>query len=114
MTDQGCPEGMYPLDSTYEANDFGTFEQLQSEAEAASNSLNLPLSWFFDDGEYDEEGPSFTLVSLMPRKHGSTWSMRTRSFDRDTVQAWLDTWMRGEIDRWFGWGEAEQGEAVDR
>lgn len=103
MSDNGCPEGMYPLESTYEPGDYDTFEELRADAEAASDVLNLPLSWFFDDGEYDPEGPSFTLVFLMPRKYGQTWSMRTRSFDRETVQKWLDTWLRGQINNWFGW-----------
>ncbi|PRB01769.1 hypothetical protein [Microbacterium sp. MYb64] len=110
MSDDGCPEGMYPLDSTYPAEAHATFEALRENAESASDSLNLPLSWFFDDGEYDDEGPSFTLVFLMPRKHGSRWSMRTRSFDRGVVQAWLDTWLRGEINRWFGWSDGSTDE----
>lgn len=107
MVDKGCPEGMYPLDSSFEANVYDTFEELRSAAENASDILNLPLSWFFDEGEDGDYGPSFTIVFLMPRKYGQTWSMRTHSFDRPTVQAWLDTWLRGEIDRWFGW--ADQG-----
>lgn len=114
MADNGCPEGMYPLDSTYDANDYDTFEGLRAAAERASDALNLPLSWFFDDGEFDGAGPSFTLTFLMPRKYGQTWSMRTRTFDYPTVQAWLDTWLRGEVNRWFGWDStpSEQGEWV--
>lgn len=106
-TFEGYPKGMFPLDLTYEANEYDTFAELKAEAEQASNSLNLPLSWIFDDPKWCEDGeePAFTLVFLMPRKDGNTWGMSTTNFDRAEVQAWLDTWLRGEINTWFGWSQ---------
>jgi len=92
---------MYPLDVDYAPNEFDTFAALRESAEAASNALNLPLSWWF--GDSDE--PGFTLVFVMPRKGNRAWSMTTLTYDRDEVQAWLDTWLRGEISEWFGWEE---------
>lgn len=110
MTIEGCPEGMYPLDLDYEPEVCDTFESLREGAERASNILNLPLSWYFSGHENDEdadedEKPSFTLVFVMPRKSNRTWGVRTYNFDHAEVQAWLDTWVRGEINTWFGWTE---------
>lgn len=106
MSLEGCPEGMYPLDTYYDANEYATFEELRADSEAASSVLNLPLSWYFNEvkEEWDEDDwePSFTLVFHMPRKNAN-WSNTTKSFDRAEVQEWLDTWLRGEINKWFGW-----------
>ncbi len=106
MTYEGCPEGMYPLDVHHETNYCDDFRELRAWAEAASDILNLPLSWYFadPDPEYDQNLPTFALVFHMPRKN-SNWSVTTSKFDREEVQAWLDTWVRGEITKWFGWQE---------
>jgi|GEM_PF-2681554 len=102
-----CPEGMYPPDLDYD-EEYDAFADLRAAAEGLSNCLNLPIAWHFDgpDVEYAEpdDEPEFALVFLMPRK-GKTLAMWTGDFDRAEVQAWLDTWLRGEINKWFGWTE---------
>lgn len=105
-----CPEGMYPMESEY-VTDCETFAALREHAEQASDSLNFPIGWTLYDestedwGAFgDEERRSFELVFLMPRKYGKTWSIRTAVFDRPEVEAWLSTWLRGQVDRWYGFG----------
>lgn len=102
MTYDGCPEGMYPMDLTYEPEEYETFQELTEDAERASNILNLPISWWFQEDTEDEER-RFTLVFIMPRKQNSTWGMTTTYFDRVEVQAWLDTWIPAQMAEWFGW-----------
>ena len=100
------PKGMYAVDSCFEPNWEATFGELRATAEALSDSLNLPIAWFFDD-QRDEFSckdwqPTFELVFFMPRKMQTT-SFITANFDRETVQNWLDTWLKSQIDHWFGW-----------
>jgi hypothetical protein len=110
MTTTSCPEGMYPLDSHHDTNRCADFAELKDWAERQSDALNLPLSWYIYDEdsegwEDDAEPRNFTLVFHMPRKH-SNWSLTTAVFNRAEVQEWLDTWLRGEINTWFGWTES--------
>lgn len=101
---EGCPDGMYPLDVYYDDSPCKDFAELKIQAESTSDVLNLPLSWYFSDPEDEDDSRSeFSLVMVMPRKQLRTWSMRTKVFDRDEVQQWLDTWVRQEINEWFGW-----------
>ncbi len=101
---EGCPEGMYPLDVYYDTTVYDTFEELRIAAEESSDILNLPLSWYFNeaDPENGEPRAGFQLVFHMPRK-GANWSMTTYDFDREIVQEWLDSWVRIQINKWFGW-----------
>lgn len=109
------PSGMYPMDGDY-LEEFARFADLRTVAEGASDILNFPISWTLYDetdddwGRYVPEGDSdrreFTLTFLLPRKHGRTWALRTREFDRAEVQGWLNTWLRVEVNRWYGFDEA--------
>lgn len=104
---KGCPEGMYPLDLTYPAEYvFDTLEGFTAEAERASNILNVPLSWWFDDNEH---GDGLTLIFAMPRKNLSTWAIKLRSVGdrRDEVEAWLRDFTKKEMTVWFGWEEGK-------
>lgn len=98
---------MYLMDTTYEAEEFDTFAQLRQKAEAASDVLNFPICWYLYHegvaGWHPSEGREFTLVFLMPRKYGTTWGVTTRNFDPQEVQEWLDTFIRGEVMKWYGW-----------
>lgn len=106
---------MYPMDQTYPAEGHDSFEELRVDAEAASDCLNFPISWTLYDessedwGKYVEPGETdkkeFNLTFLMGRKHGATWGMSTSNFDRAVVQAWLDTFIKGEVMKWYGWSE---------
>lgn len=103
---------MYPMDSDYTTK-HETFAELREAAENASDVLNYPICWFFHDetsedfGKWLEPGevdrPEFTLTFMMPRKSGRTWSITTHDFDHDEVQAWLDTFIKGEVLKWYGW-----------
>lgn len=103
---------MYPMDGDYTI-EHDTFASLREAAESASDVLNYPISWFFHDetseewGKYLEPGTldtkEFTLTFLMPRKSGRTWSIKTEDFDHDEVQEWLDTFIKAEVFRWYGW-----------
>lgn len=103
----GCPDGMYPLDSTYEANYCDTFVELREYAERQSGVLNLPLSWWFDEdtrwhGDEPDWKPTFRLVFHSPRKHVN-WSLETAKYDRDEVEAWLESFTKKAMTDWFGW-----------
>ena len=101
------------MDVDYESEEFDSFAEMREAAEKSSDSLNFPIGWTIYD-EQDEdwnvyvtpgvtETPSFELIFLLPRKWGKTWGMRTATFDRAEVQQWLDTFVRGEVMRWYGW-----------
>lgn len=96
--ERGCPEGMYPVDFDFVPNEYDSFEEFKKDAEETSNILNLPISWFFA-----EEESTFELAFAMPRKGLQTFGMILRNYDREKVQAWLDTWLKQEIHKWFGW-----------
>lgn len=98
----GCPEGMYPMDSTFPVNQEDSFKDLRAWAESVSDALNLPLSWYFDD----EDTWRFTLYVYMPRKNKVCSVSCPFTVDsRAEIQEWLNTWLRGEINTWFGWDE---------
>jgi hypothetical protein len=105
-----CPDGMYPMDFTYEPEECYDFAELKVEAEGKSDFLNLPIAWAFNC-LYDEgvdvvtERECFDLVFLMPRKYGQTWGLRTFKYDRTEVLGWLDTWLREQVNEWYGWSE---------
>ena len=106
MTD-GCPEGMYPLDSDFEDNWFDTFAELAEAGESSSDVLNVPMSWFFT-GDEDEDDFTNTvqLVFYMPRK-GRTWSMRAKydPAERAENEQWLKDFTKREMTTWFGCDE---------
>ena len=102
---------MYPMDGEY-LTERESFASLREAAENASDVLNYPISWFFHDetsedwGKYLEPGEvdkrEFSLTFLMPRK-SRTWAIVTGDFDHDEVQEWLDTFIKGEVLKWYGW-----------
>lgn len=109
---EGNVQGMYPLDDD-EVEEFDTFAELREVAEAASDSLNLPLTWHFQSEKQswddDHWQPSFTLMFLTPRRR-SSWAVRCAQFDTAEVLAWIDSWLRGEINKWFGWPSDPESE----
>lgn len=104
---------MYPMDSDYQHEPYDTFAELREHAEQASNRLNFPISWTLYDesdedwGKYLEPGEQdtreFHLTFLMPRKYGKTWAVTTKNFDPAEVREWLDTFIKGEVMKWYGW-----------
>lgn len=100
---QNCPDGMYPWDVDYEGSGgaYLTFEAFK--AATYHDSLNIPISWYFNP---DDEDGEFVLVYVMPRKYGKTWSMRLApGFDRAEVEAWLEEWTKQVARRHYGWTE---------
>jgi len=103
---------MYPMEGDYET-EYDSFAELKEHAEKASDVLNYPISWFMYDeqdedwGEYlapgEDDKKQFTLTFLMPRKNGQAWSVTTTNFDRTEVQSWLDSFIKAEVLRWYGW-----------
>jgi len=87
---------MYPLvDGPTYSEIYDSFAELRTAAEKMIGSLNFPLSWWLDDDSFD-------LCIFMPRKSRTTvWS--TANFDRAEVQEWLDSFVRAEVAKWYGW-----------
>lgn len=112
----GCPDGMYPMDSDYGPEDYSSLTEFIDAAEAASNSLNFPISWYLYDENHEDwrkyesdEERNFKLVFLMPRKYGKTWSIRlVGDFDSDALMGWLRSWIRAQSNTWFGFTEEKK------
>jgi hypothetical protein len=99
---------MYPMSVDYPESIHDNFADFKAEAEAASDCLNFPISWTFrdsDDEDMFDDPFFFELVFLLPRKYGKTWSIRLEgdNFDREEIQTWIDTWLKGEVMHWYGW-----------
>jgi hypothetical protein len=98
-TPKGCPDGMYPWDVDYAEQAHATFDEFK--AHQRPDSLNLPISWYFNPAD---EGGEFVLVYVMPRKYGKTWSVRLApGFDRAEVEAWLEDWTHEVAAQHYGW-----------
>jgi len=88
------------MDSDYE-NEADSFAELVERAEAGSDVLNFPISWYVTLDETDK----FEVVFLMPRKYGKTWSLYTHVFDADEAVAWVKDFTRQAAEEWYGWNE---------
>ena len=96
-----CPENMYPWDVDYPEEDaYETFEGFK--ANVRYDSLNLPVSWWFDS-----DTGVFTLVWVMPRKGGRTWSVSLApGYDRNEVEQWLEDWTKSFAAYHYRWTTA--------
>jgi hypothetical protein len=105
---------MYPLvDNPTHRLEYGTFEQLRHAVEGTFEDLNQIQSWMIyderdenwgDDADIDGDERTFLLCILMPSK-SQTIVWMTHAFARDTVQAWLDSYVRARTMRWYGWAD---------
>ena len=104
----GCPRLMYPWDVSYDDGDvYKSFEQFKEDV--SYDSLNIPVSWYFNPDDEDEYDPGvFTLVFTMPRKGGSTWCMKLApGYDRAEVEEWLEQWTKEFAREYYGWSDNE-------
>lgn len=114
MSAPAQPEAeMFPLvENAHYTEAFDTFAELRENAEGTSEGLNQIQSWFIYD-ELDEdwgkwndlnegEPREFSLCICMPRKSQFTvWT--THTFERGEVEAWLESYVKPRVLRWYGW-----------
>jgi hypothetical protein len=108
---KGCPEGMYPLDSTYGVGEeFTDVDEFKECVTKSGDSLNVLLSWYFTEaGEDDGKTPAYLdVVYVMPRKGCSTWSVRLvgPAAQQAELEPWLKVVSKMDMTTWFGWDES--------
>lgn len=88
---------------------FNSLEDLIGAVESQSEGLNQIVSWFiFDEGHEDwmgGDGAEVHVLIFMPRLSKTTEFGYVGAFDRSSVQAWLDGYVKERTMRWFGWAE---------